>query len=74
MLKHTFQHVTPPFATKPVLYRAHGVYWLLPAGRELVKTGDRWGLVNLGTVPSTQAGWQIWSEESTRGGIQHGPW
>lgn len=51
MLKHMFKHMTPPFARKPVLYRAQGVNRLLPAGRELVKAGGQVGTHQPGHSP-----------------------
>lgn len=64
MLKHLLNHVTPLFIRKPVLYRAHGVNRLLPACRELVKTGVQVGTCQPGhsSPPPKQDADLVWGE------------
>lgn len=75
VLKHAFKHVITLFATKRVLYKAHCMNRLLPAGRELVMTVGQVGTLSTwAQSPCTQAGWQSWSADSTHHGMQSGPW
>lgn len=75
MAKHTFKHVITSFVTKHVLYKACCTNRLLSAGRELVMSvGQVETLSTWAWSPCTQAGQQSWSEDSTHGEMQSGPW